>query len=55
MKKNRKPSSKALIVDRQLQAQGLALVRGGDNGVLHMQTVVGGGVSANENGVIHAQ
>jgi hypothetical protein len=55
MKKNRKASSKALIIDRQLQAQDLARVRGGDNGVLHMLTVVGGGVSTNDNGVIHME
>ena len=41
---------------RTLQAQDLASVRGGDNGVLHMDAIVGGGkVIANENGVLHMQ
>jgi hypothetical protein len=36
-----------------LQARDLAQVRGGDNGVLHMQVV--GGPAPNDNGVIHMQ
>jgi hypothetical protein len=56
MKKNRqKASTRTPIVDRQLHAHDLARVRGGDNGVLHMQGVVGGGVSTNDNGVIHME
>jgi hypothetical protein len=53
MKKNR--HNKAQIVGRERPAQDLALVRGGDNGVIHMQNVVRGGISPNDDGVIHAQ
>jgi hypothetical protein len=54
MKKHRqKASSKAPILDRQPQAQDLVRVRGGENGVIHMDAVDRGRVSTNDNGVIH--
>ena len=41
---------------RSLQTQQLAAVRGGSDGVIHAQIVVGGrGLGAHDNGVIHTQ
>jgi hypothetical protein len=51
MKKNRQNTGNQT---RSLQAQDLSAVRGGDNGVIHMQAIVGGG-RANDNGVIQIQ
>jgi len=48
MKRHRqKTSDKSQLVDRKLQAQELAQVRGGG--------ISGSGHTANEDGVIHAQ
>jgi hypothetical protein len=41
------------VRSRGLQAQDLAQVRGGDDGVIHAQ--VTGGRAPNDNGVIHVQ
>ncbi|HEX3763809.1 MAG TPA: serine hydrolase [Kofleriaceae bacterium] len=38
---------------RSLQSQDLASIRGGDNGVLHMQLVPAGPPVPNDNGVLH--
>ena len=51
MKRNDKKLSRR---PRSLQARDLAAVRGGDNGLLHMDVIVGGGLP-NDNGVIHME
>jgi hypothetical protein len=48
MKKPRQKTARS----PQLQAQDLASVRGGDNGVIHGNATVGGGIGAHDNGVI---
>ena len=54
MKNRRKPS----VRQHQLQPQDLATVRGGSNGVIHSDAIVGGGKAivgggvARDNGVI---
>ena len=49
MKKQRQKTSSA---PRGLGARDLAAVRGGENGVIHMQTIA---VAPRENGVIHLE
>jgi len=52
MKKNREKPARQT---RTLQAPDLAAVRGGDNGVIHIEVVGGGKPIADDNGVIHMQ
>jgi len=52
----KKPHKKTADRPQALRIRDLATVRGGDNGLLHMDAIVGGGkVIADENGVIHMQ
>jgi hypothetical protein len=44
-KSRQQASTRTPIVDRQLHAHDLARVRGGDNGVIHMDAVGGAGAS----------
>ncbi len=48
---HRKPDKRT----RTLQVQDLAAVRGGDNGVIHLDVIVGGGVSPHDDGVVHSR
>lgn len=51
MKPMKKPQQKPRARSPHLNAQDLAEVRGGENGVIVVNVVVGGGVAA-DNGVI---
>jgi hypothetical protein len=51
----KKTSQKTRVRSPQLQPQDLAAVRGGENGVIHAQVTVGGGISPHDNGVIHME
>ncbi len=50
MKQKQKPARRTPI----LSVQEFAAVRGGENGVIHLDAIVGGG-SPRDNGVIHMQ
>jgi len=51
MKKNRQKTGNQT---RSLRAHDLVSVRGGDNGVIHLDVTVGGG-APRDNGVIHLE
>lgn len=50
----KKPAQKTIRRMRSVQVHDLASVSGGDNGVIHMETLTGG-ASPDDNGVIHIQ
>ena len=50
----KKPSQKPRARSLELAAQDLAAIRGGDNGVIHMEHIGTGPLPA-DNGVVHSR